>query len=157
MSSSKRAPGANIMRDQCYNQLAMRRARSTSLIVFCLLAGLQLQAASHKKALEKHIGAILSQPDLGRGFWGIEVVSLKTGKVLYSQNADKLFTPASNTKLFTTAAALALIGPDYKFRTTVETNGSLDKYGRLSGDVILVGRGDPTLSGRAMPYNIRTE
>ncbi|PYX08628.1 MAG: D-alanyl-D-alanine carboxypeptidase/D-alanyl-D-alanine-endopeptidase [Acidobacteria bacterium] len=156
MSSSKRAPGANIMRDQCYNQLAMRRARSTSLIVFCLLAGLQLQAASHKKALEKHIGAILSQPDLGRGFWGIEVVSLQNGKVLYSQNADKLFTPASNTKLFTTAAALALIGPNYNFRTTVETSGNLDKHGRLTGDLVLVGRGDPNLSGRELPYALHT-
>src|SRR5690242_3673999 len=135
----------------------MRRARSISLIVFCLLAGIQLQAASSKKALEKRIGAILGQSDLARGFWGIEVVSLQNGKVLYSQNADKLFTPASNTKLFTTAAALALIGPDYKFRTTIESNGSLDKYGRLSGDLVLVGRGDPTLSGRELPYNTHTQ
>src|SRR5689334_13348177 len=135
----------------------MRRARSISLIVFCVLAGIQLQAASSKKALEKRIGATLSQPDLARGFWGIEVVSLQNGKVLYSQNADKLFTPASNTKLFTTAAALALIGPDYTSRTTVETSGILDKYGRLTGDLVLVGRGDPNLSGRELPYNLHTE
>jgi D-alanyl-D-alanine carboxypeptidase/D-alanyl-D-alanine-endopeptidase (penicillin-binding protein 4) len=68
-----------------------------------------------------------------------------------------MFTPASNTKLFTTAAALALIGPDYKFRTTVETSGSLDKYGRLTGDLVLVGRGDPNLSGRELPYNTHTQ
>src|SRR5947199_1288382 len=135
----------------------MRRARSISLIVFCLLAGIQLQAASSKKALEKRVGAILGQPDLTRGFWGIEVVSLQNGKVRYSQNADKLFTPASNTKLFTTAAALALIGPDYKFRTTVETAGTLDRYGRLNGDLLLVGRGDPNLSGRELPYDLRTQ
>jgi len=134
----------------------MRRARSISLIVFCLLAGIQLQAASSKKALEKRIGAILGQSDLARGFWGIEVVSLQNGKVLYSQNADKLFTPASNTKLFTTAAALALIGPNYNFRTTVETSGTLDKHGRLTGDLVLVGRGDPNLSGRELPYALHT-
>src|SRR5207302_7260450 len=150
-------PDTNIRTDQCYNQLAMRRARSISLIVFCLLAGIQLQAASSKKALEKRVGAILSQPDLTRGFWGIEVVSLSNGKTLFAQNADKLFTPASNTKLFTTAAALALIGPDYNFRTTVETNGTLDKHGRLIGDLVLVGRGDPNLSGRELPYLLRTE
>lgn len=82
---------------------------------------------------------------------------LATGETLYSQNSNKLFTPASNTKLFVTAAALALIGPDYKFRTTVETTGTLDRYGRLNGDLILVGRGDPNLSGRELPYDLKTQ
>src|SRR5262249_53757062 len=104
-----------------------------------------------------HIATITSTPEMSRGFWGIEVVSVPDGKVLYSQNADKLFTPASNTKLFTTAAALALIGPTYQFRTTIETTGSLDKYGRLTGDLLLVGRGDPNLSGRQLPYALKTE
>ena len=115
------------------------------------------EAKPRKEPLDKRIATLLADPDLARGFWGIEVVSLSTGKVLYSQNADKLFTPASNTKLFTTAATLALIGPDYKFHTTVETNGSLDKHGRLTGDLVLVGRGDPNLSGRELPYLLHTE
>ncbi len=107
--------------------------------------------------LADRIAALLNSPDLEHGFWGIEVVSLGTGETLYAQNGDKLFTPASNTKLFTTAAALALIGPDYKFRTTVETTGTLDRYGRLNGDLVLVGRGDPNLSGRELPYDQRTQ
>src|SRR5438067_9655659 len=128
-------------------------------ILNCIVFALPMQAAAHKPhvSLKKQIETILAQPDLSRGFWGIEITSATTGKVLYSLNSDKLFTPASNTKLFTTAAALALIGPDYRFRTTIETNGSLDKYGRLSGDLILVGRGDPTLSGRELPYSMRTQ
>ncbi len=128
----------------------------TLLCVFSIQPSL---AASHSKrtSLKKQIETLLAQPDLARGFWGIEIASAKTGKILYSLNADRLFTPASNTKLFTTAAALALIGHDYKFRTTVETNGSLDKYGRLTGDVVLVGRGDPMLSGRELPYNVHTQ
>ena len=128
-------------------------------LLCCALFSSQMFAASRKPQanLKKQIETILSQPDLSQGFWGIEISSLATGKVVYSLNADKLFTPASNTKLFTTAATLALIGPEYKFRTTVETNGALDKYGRLTGDLVLVGRGDPNLSGRELPYNMRTE
>ena len=134
----------------------MGSKRAHFAVVLCLLLATQLQAAK-PKPLSNRVSAILSDSDLTRGFWGIEVVSLKTGKVLYSQNPDKLFTPASNTKLFTTAAALALIGPDYSFRTTVETTGTLDKHGRLTGDLVLVGRGDPNLSGRELPYALRTQ
>ena len=131
----------------------------TCAMLACACFTADALAAPHQPriSLKKQIETILADPDLARGFWGIEIASATTGKVLYSLNASKLFTPASNTKLFTTAAALALIGPEYKFRTTVETNGSLDKYGRLTGDVILVGRGDPTLSGRELPYTTRTQ
>src|SRR5271169_253586 len=141
---------------QCYNRYnRMRWKRAYFAIAAGLLLATQLHAASHNP-VAKNIDAILSSPDLAHGFWGIEVVAIDTGKVVYAQNADKLFTPASNTKLFTTAAALALIGPDYTSRTTVETSGVLDKYGRLTGDLALVGRGDPNLSGRELPYNLRT-
>ena len=133
----------------------MRRKCAQFAIVSFLFLATQLYAASHDP-VAKRIDTILAAPDLARGFWGIEVVSLDSGKIIYAQNADKLFTPASNTKLFTTAAALALIGPDYTSRTTVETSGMLDKYGRLTGDLVLVGRGDPNLSGRELPYNLKT-
>jgi len=134
----------------------MYRRRTPFALILCLLLAAQLQAASHT-TLAKRIDAVLSAPDLARGFWGIEVVALDDGKILYQQNADKLFTPASDTKLFTTAAALALIGPNYSSHTTVETSGTLDKYGRLTGDLVLVGRGDPNLSGRELPYNLHTQ
>jgi len=133
----------------------MHRKRGHFATVCCLLLLTQLHAAGHDP-VAKRIDAILSASDLARGFWGIEVTALGTGKIVYAQNAQRLFTPASNTKLFTTAAALALIGPDYTSRTTVETSGVLDKYGRLTGDLVLVGRGDPNLSGRELPYNLRT-
>ncbi|MGI9100841.1 MAG: D-alanyl-D-alanine carboxypeptidase/D-alanyl-D-alanine endopeptidase [Terriglobales bacterium] len=143
----------------------MARSRCVLIHLVVLLLLVQFSPAAPRppkhdkepKSLAAKIDKILSQPDVARGFWGVEAVSLSSGETLYTQNADKLFTPASNTKLFTTAAVLALVGPDYKFHTTVETTGALDRYGRLSGDVILVGRGDPNLSGRTLPYSLHTE
>lgn len=110
-----------------------------------------------EKPLATRIEAALADPEVARGFWGIEVVSLTSGRTLYALNADKLFTPASNTKLFVTATAMAAIGPDHRFRTTLETAGTVDRRGRLLGDLVLTGRGDPNLSGRTLPFHVRTE
>ena len=129
----------------------MRLSRLFLAWLVCLVCVAQSPAAS-RKTLQKRIAAVLSRPELERGYWGMEVISLASGKVLYEQNSDKLFIPASNTKLFTTAAALALIGPDHRFVTTVETGNQIDANGRMTGDLRLVGRGDPNLSGRVLPY-----
>jgi len=110
-----------------------------------------------KNRLAKQIEGILTQPPLDRAHWGIDVVDLDTGKTLYAQNAEQLFLPASNTKLFTTAAALAIAGPEYRFRSTVEAEGRIDGHGRLLGDLVIVGRGDPNISGRALPYALKTQ
>jgi D-alanyl-D-alanine carboxypeptidase/D-alanyl-D-alanine-endopeptidase (penicillin-binding protein 4) len=112
---------------------------------------------SPKKELTKEITAILKQPPLNHAHWGVDVVDLETGKALYSQNSDQLFLPASNAKLFTTAAALAIAGPDYHFRTTVETEGKIDANGRLLGDLVIFGRGDPNISGRVLPFALKTQ
>jgi D-alanyl-D-alanine carboxypeptidase/D-alanyl-D-alanine-endopeptidase (penicillin-binding protein 4) len=114
-------------------------------------------AAGHHKELARRIDAILASNDVARGFWGVEIEELESGDAIYSHDADRLFTPASNTKLFTTAAGLALIGPGYRFHTTIESATAPDKYGRLGGDLVLIGRGDPNLSGRALPYILKTQ
>src|SRR5947209_728854 len=101
--------------------------------------------AEHKTDLAEKINAILSQPQFAKAHWGIEAVDLGTGKALFSLNQDQLFLPASNMKLVTTAAALATAGPDYRFRTTVETTGKIDANGKLQGDLVIVGRGDPNI------------
>jgi serine-type D-Ala-D-Ala carboxypeptidase/endopeptidase (penicillin-binding protein 4) len=132
----------------------MRHYRVAGLVFVWLATSF---AGAENPSLARHIDQILADPQVARGMWGIEAISLSSGQRLYSLNADKLFTPASNTKLFTTAATLALIGPDYHFQTTVEANSVVDKYGRLSGDLFLVGRGDPNLSGRILPYHLHTQ
>src|SRR5271166_1752924 len=143
----------------------MYRVRNLAIIVlFCTLLSPAF-AARHKQPgqpensgkLDHDLQQILGDPVVARGLWGIYAVSLDSGLPLCALNQDKLFTPASNAKLFTTAAVFGLIGPDYRFKTTVETFGSLDKYGRLNADLVLVGRGDPNLSGRTLPYNLHTE
>ncbi len=116
------------------------------------------QAAKKKPAppppdrLRARIEAILSQPDAWRAHWGIKVVSLDRGQAVYSYNEHKFFVPASNTKLFTTALALSTLGPQFRFRTTVEATAPPGKYGRVAGELWLVGRGDPNLSARPLPY-----
>ena len=113
--------------------------------------------SKEKNRLAKEIDAILAQPPLDRAHWGIDVVDRASGKTIFSLNPEQLFLPASNTKLFTTVAALAIAGPDYRFRTTVEAEGKIDNHGRLMGDLVIVGRGDPNISGRALPYALKTQ
>jgi len=134
----------------------MLRASKFCCLLLTFLLSLQVVASDHK-ATQKRIEQLLAEPDVAKAVWGIEVVDLLNGKTVYSLNADKLFIPASNTKLFTTAVVLSLIGPEYRFHTTLESTGTIDHYGRLAGDLVIVGRGDPNLSGRTLPYNLRTE
>src|SRR5207237_2260634 len=89
---------------------------------------------------------------LASAYVGALVVRLSNSKVLYAHNDDKLFVPASNAKLFTTALALTRLGPDYRFTTSILAEGAVDPNGRLNGDLVFVGRGDPSLSGRTYPY-----
>jgi D-alanyl-D-alanine carboxypeptidase/D-alanyl-D-alanine-endopeptidase (penicillin-binding protein 4) len=65
------------------------------------------------------IEEMISKSPFAHARWGIHVITLKDGQVLYSRNGDKLFTPASNMKLYTTAATLDLMGADYRWRTSV--------------------------------------
>ena len=100
---------------------------------------------------------LLAASPSSKGDWGLLIVDAQTGETLFEKNADGYFVPASNMKLFTTALALAKLGPDYKFHTTLETRGTISPDGKLSGDVVLVGRGDPNLSNRKFPYELKEE
>ncbi len=103
------------------------------------------------------VDALLSCEPASKGEWGLLIVDAQTGQTLFESNADKYFVPASNMKLFSTALALAKLGPDYRFHTTLETHGVVSPEGVLSGDLFLVGRGDPNLSNRKFPYALKEE
>src|SRR5450432_3218027 len=100
---------------------------------------------------------LLGKPPASQGEWGLLIADAQTGNVLYEKDSDKYFVPASNMKLLSTALALAKLGPDYRFRTTLETHGTLSGNGKLAGDLYLVGRGDPNLSNRKFPYDGKEE
>jgi len=108
-------------------------------------------SAAPYASLPAEIADILSAPAVARDHWGVMVTALD-GAPIYSLNENQLFQPASNAKLFTTAAALALLGPDQSFTTRVEygSAGSRDKTVR--GDVTIIGDGDANFSDRDLPY-----
>jgi D-alanyl-D-alanine carboxypeptidase/D-alanyl-D-alanine-endopeptidase (penicillin-binding protein 4) len=89
---------------------------------------------------------------LSHAFVGMRVVRLGDGHVLYARNSERLFVPASNMKLFTTALALAKLGAGYRLSTQIGAQVPIDADGALQGDLELVGGGDPSLSGREYPY-----
>lgn len=120
------------------------RQAAWSVAALILLAAPGVQAADD---LAGKIEAITQGPDYRQAHWGILVVDSQSGQVLYEHNADKLFAPASTTKIYSCAAALAALGPDYRFETPVYRRGEV-KEGVLTGDLILVGQGDLTLGGR---------
>ena len=95
----------------------------------------------------KELDDIFNDPNFDNANWGVVIQSLETGEYFYRRNANKLFIPASDLKLFTSAAALILLGPEYSFSTRILMNGKMDGS-VLDGDLIVQGRGDPTISGR---------
>jgi D-alanyl-D-alanine carboxypeptidase/D-alanyl-D-alanine-endopeptidase (penicillin-binding protein 4) len=113
-------------------------------------------AAKGGAVLSKTIDGILADPAVARAHWGISVTTLE-GRSIYAYQEGQSFEPASNAKLFTTATAFAVFSPEARFETRVIARGSFDPDGTLHGDIVLVGGGDPSISGRAWPYAGKTE
>src|SRR5499426_782259 len=97
--------------------------------------------------LQSRIAALLDQPKFASARWGARIITPEGG-VVFERDSEKSFMPASNMKLYTSAAALDAFGPDFKIKTSVYATRPVGKAGVLKGDLILYGRGDPNLSPR---------
>ncbi|MEO6911943.1 MAG: D-alanyl-D-alanine carboxypeptidase/D-alanyl-D-alanine-endopeptidase, partial [Edaphobacter sp.] len=103
------------------------------------------------KTLKTEVALLLAGPAVARAHWGIAVTAMD-GTPIYSLNEGQLFQPASNAKLFTTSAAMAMLGAGATFETRIVAKGVRNGAERLTGDLVLVGGGDANLSGRPIPY-----
>src|SRR5581483_9014986 len=123
--------------------------------VSCLFfSAVLLASAAHAQTssdVAQRIQKITSRPEFTHATFAMEFYSLKTGKVVYAWNPEKLAVPGSTTKLFTEGTALETLGSDYRFHTRIYHTGTLKPNGTLDGDIVLVASGDPNLSGRINP------
>ncbi|HVM47286.1 MAG TPA: D-alanyl-D-alanine carboxypeptidase/D-alanyl-D-alanine-endopeptidase [Candidatus Acidoferrum sp.] len=97
-----------------------------------------------QQCIQQHI----AQAKYDGALWGIKIVSLDSGKTVFEHNPQKLCSPASNCKLYTVALALDQLGADYRIRTSLYAKSRPRKSGTLRGDLVLYGRGDPTINAR---------
>ena len=124
---------------------------SMLLLSATLTLSAQQAPATAAASLQDRIAAITAEPAVSRAHWGVSVTRLD-GTPVFALNDAQFFQPASNAKLFTTAAAMALLGPDRTFETGVYAQGKRLSPSSLQGDLILRGGGDANLSGTELPY-----
>jgi serine-type D-Ala-D-Ala carboxypeptidase/endopeptidase (penicillin-binding protein 4) len=98
------------------------------------------------ESLQKRIAELVTKTQYNAGTFGVKVVSLDTGKTIYEHDANKLCSPASNSKLYTMAMALDRLGPDYRIKTSLYAKEKPDENGTLKCDLVVYGRGDPTIN-----------
>lgn len=125
-----------------------RRIISVLLILLVFAVPLQAQAPKTLAELQTRISEILAKPELSSAMVGVKVVSLDNGRIVFEENAAKLLRPASNMKIYTIAAALDRLTPDYRFSTSVFAASKPDSSGVIRGDLRIYGRGDPSIAAR---------
>lgn len=110
--------------------------------------GLACRANGSAGGLAAPLEDFVSQPRFAGAIWSVQVRSLDSGRILFAHHADRRMSPASNSKLYTGALALDLLGGDYRIRTPLRATARPDAAGVLAGDLIVAGRGDPSWDHR---------
>jgi serine-type D-Ala-D-Ala carboxypeptidase/endopeptidase (penicillin-binding protein 4) len=130
-----------------YNILSIR---NFAVIVFCLISlpsqgNTQGVVTPGHETLPQVISSILDDSIYRPAFIGLKVVSIDDGTILYERNSNKLFHPASNLKLLTTATAIHLLPSGFLFSTSLSTDGKISDN-VLHGNLYVHGHGDPLLN-----------
>ena len=118
---------------------------ATIFLSGCVTLVNTVRPTSSRDQLRHKIDSLTSQPQFRNAHWGVLIVNPRTGDTIYSKNAGKLFMPASNNKIITSAVIWTLLGPDYRYRTTFLRDGEV-RDSLLDGDLLVIGRGDPSVS-----------
>jgi serine-type D-Ala-D-Ala carboxypeptidase/endopeptidase (penicillin-binding protein 4) len=124
-----------------------------------LMLGALLSPAAkprRKVPLPQAVARILADPEVSQAHWGVSVVGLN-GNPIYKLNDGQYFNPASNAKLFTTAAAFGLLPSGLTFTTLVSSDAPANSGGEVRGNITIYGVGDPNMSARTMPFGLKTE
>jgi serine-type D-Ala-D-Ala carboxypeptidase/endopeptidase (penicillin-binding protein 4) len=133
------------------------RTMGRTLLLSVILGGCTMPRASRgpspvsnahgaEAVLAGAIDSMVNAPEFRSANWGILIVDPLANDTLYARNASRLFIPASNQKLVTTSVMLEQLGPDFRYHTVIGKRGTLSADGVLSGDLTVIGRGDPTAS-----------
>ncbi len=117
-------------------------------LLACAVTAQEQQAPATLVELRQRLADHIGQPKYAAALWGAKIVSLDTGVTVFEHNPQKLFSPASNSKLYTVALALDRLGADYRIKTSVYAQARPSRSGTLKGDLMVYGRGDPTINAR---------
>lgn len=120
---------------------------STLIVTGCASIGAPATAPAPAPGLAGALDSVFSDTSFAHAHWGVALRSVQDGSVIYERNSEKMFLPASDMKLVTGAAILEVLGPDYRYETSVEATGPVVN-GVLQGDLVVRGSGDPTFSIR---------
>ena len=102
---------------------------------------------SEHKVLTDQIEEYLDVEEFENAIWAVKIVNLNTGETLYERNQNISLMPASNAKLYTSAAVLDILGPGFRYETPIYSDGPVED-GYLKGNLIIRGTGDPSIGGR---------
>ncbi|WP_010581699.1 D-alanyl-D-alanine carboxypeptidase/D-alanyl-D-alanine endopeptidase [Schlesneria paludicola] len=136
---------------ECFLKRSTRLWKRIPIVLIVAMASGAWHPVRAQDSLPGAIQRITHQAHFKQAHWGALFVDQQSGRVIYKHDDEKLFIPASTTKLYTVACALEALGPDYQFVTPVVRKGEINEHGELKGDLILVASGDLSFGGRTTP------